>query len=98
MMTNNNNVLAFTIIGGRIITWNPTVSALSLELNNIYVLVFTLLFKGIMELETQCVHNLLKLISLSRNLMTILNQYILVLYMHIQIYLSICYKSYFLES
>lgn len=44
MMTNNNNALPFDVMGGRIITRNPTVSTLH-KAHNINVLLPTLLFK-----------------------------------------------------
>lgn len=63
MMTNNNNALPFDVMGGggggRIITWNPTVSSPH-KAPNIYVLLPTLLFKGIMEWDAVLVHKLFK--------------------------------------
>lgn len=73
MMTNNNNALPFDVMGGRIITWNPTVSTLH-KAHDIYVLLPTLLFKGIMEWDVERVHKLFKLICLSRNITIIIHQ------------------------
>lgn len=73
MMTNNNNALPFHVMGGRIITWNPTVSSLH-KAPNIYVLLPTLLFKGIMEWVTVLVHKLFKLMCLSRNIAITIHQ------------------------
>lgn len=73
MMTNNNNALPFDVMGGRIITWNPTVSTLH-KAHNIYVLLPTLLFKGIMEWDVLLVHKLFKLICLSRNITITIHQ------------------------
>lgn len=73
MMTNNNNALPFHVMGGRIITWNPTVSTLH-KANIIYVLLPTQLFKGIMEWDVARVHKLFKLICLSRNITITIHQ------------------------
>lgn len=73
MMTNNNNALPFDVMGGRIITWNPTVSTLH-KAHNIYVLLPTLLFRGTMEWDVVLLHNLFKLICLSRNITITIHQ------------------------
>jgi len=73
MMTNNNNAHPFNVMGGRIITWNPTVSTVH-KAHNIYVLLPTLLFIGIMEWDAAHVNKLFKLICLPRNITTTINQ------------------------
>lgn len=73
MMTNNNNALSFHVMGGRIITRIPTVSALH-KAHSIYVLLPTLLFKGIMEWDGVCVHKLFKLMCLWRNITITMHQ------------------------
>lgn len=73
MMTNNNNALPLDVMGGRIITWNPTVSALH-KAHNIYVLLPALLFKGIIEWDVVRVNKLFKLICLSRNITITIHQ------------------------
>ncbi len=73
MMTNNNNALPSNVMGGRIITWNPTVSTLH-KAHNIYVLLPTRLFEGIMEWDVVRVHKLFKLICLSRNITITIHQ------------------------
>lgn len=55
MMTNNNNALPFDVMGGGIITWYPTVLTLH-KTPNVYVLLPTLLFKGIMEWDVVLLH------------------------------------------
>lgn len=65
MMTNNNNAHPFNVMGGRIITWNPTVSTVH-KTHNIYVLWATLLFKGIMEWVAAHANKLFKLMFIEK--------------------------------